>query len=202
MSKLKAIKMQLLKITFVFAAMFGLGYFSADYFIQANETVQSTSMSSILMNAKMGKSLSFVNVQLESAETPDSANETAEITGFITLLKTSNNSVSYHWVLPEGAQIVEGALEGNIESVQVEQPVEVKIKIKGYSKSEKKLVSLSASTRVGETAFSNVALISSRPEDSHEYMAKQKFDAKKLEQLELSSESPSDLRSQEAKIQR
>lgn len=181
--------------------MFGIGYLSADYLIFQNDEHQSQTLSSVLMNAKMGKSLAFVNVQLEATEVPEGPNEVAEIVGYITLLKSSNNTVSYQWLLPEGVEIVQGEKEGNLESVTTEVPVAVKIKISGYSKEEKKLISLSASTLIGENSFSNVAILSSRPEDSHEYIAKQRFDAEKTQRVDLSSESPKDLRSEE-KIQK
>ncbi|MBL7545060.1 MAG: hypothetical protein JNL11_14680 [Bdellovibrionaceae bacterium] len=206
-TKLITLKTPLLKFAIVFCAMFGLGYVSADYMIFPNKEVQSTSFASILMNAKMGKSLSFVNVQLEANAIPENPNDIAEITGYITLLKTTSNSVRYQWILPEGVQIVDGTKDGQFDSVQIEQPVEVKIKVSGYSRYEKKLLTLSANTNVGDTSFSNVALISSRPEDSHEYIAKQKYDREKLdklEKLELSSESPPALVSPEGveKIQK
>jgi len=153
----------------------------------------------------MGKSLSFVNVQLEAPDIADNPNDETEITGYITLLKSSNNLVKYQWLLPEGVQIVDGDIEGQLEGVYVEEPVEVSIIVKGYSNNEKKLVTLTAGTVIGDTPVSNVALISSRPEDSQDFIAKQKFEesnADKIEKLEFSSESPQDLRSQEPKIQR
>lgn len=204
MSKLKQYRSHIVKFVFVFVAMFGLGYGTADYFIfKGNQSMgQSPSLSSLLFNAKMGKSLSFVNVQLEAPEIPENPNDLTEISGYITLLKSSNSSIKYQWLLPEGVQIVEGDLEGQLDSVVVEEPVEVVIVVKGYSSYEKKLVTLTAGTLVGDTPVSNVALISSRPEDSHEYIAKQRFDTEQMQKLDLSSQSPQDLRSQEEKIQR
>lgn len=186
--------------------MFGLGYVSADYIVfSSQESKQSLSLTSLLFNAKMGKSLSFVNVQLEAPNISENPNDETEISAYITLLKSSNNSIKYQWVLPEGVQLVDGDLEGQLESVVVEEPVEITITVKGYSSYEKKLISLTAGTLVGDTPMSNVALISSRPEDSHEYIAKQQFEtnaAEKIQQMDLSSQSPQDLRSQEDKIQR
>lgn len=203
MSKLKQYRSHIIKFVIVFAAMFGLGYGSADYFIfKGSESMnQSPSLTSLLFNAKMGKSLSFVNVQLEAPEIPENPNDLTEISGYITLLKSSNSAIKYQWLLPEGVQVVEGDLEGQLDSVVVEEPVEVVIVVKGYSSYEKKLVTLTAGTLVGDTPVSNVALISSRPEDSQEFIAKQRFDSEQMQRLDLSSESPQDLRSQE-KIQR
>ena len=185
----------------LFLALFSIGYISADFFMDSRSRVQSTTMSSVLMNAKMGKSLAFVNVQLEPVEIPDGPNEVAEISGYVTLLKSSSNTINYQWILPEGVNIVEGDQQGQIESVVVESPIEIKIKVTGYTRSEKKLISLSASTKIAENVFSNVAILSSRPEDSHEFIAKQRFELKQIEQVDLSSKSPEDLRSAE-KIQR
>ena len=192
----------LVMFVFVFIAMFGIGYVSADYLVFPDSNTQSANLSSVLMHAKMGKSLSFVNVQLEANDVPEGPNEVAEVSGFITLLKTSNNIITYEWLLPEGVTIIEGNKQGRFEFVTAEIPVTVKIKVAGYTKAEKKLISLSATTKIGDNAFSNVAILSSRPEDSHEYFAKQRFDADKLQRLDLSSESPKDLRADEAKLQR
>jgi len=184
--------------------MFGLGYGTAEYFTFKGSTSlnQSPSLSSLLFNAKMGKSLSFVNVQLEAPEIPENPNDLTEISAYITLLKSSNSSIKYQWLLPDGVQVVEGQLDGQLDSVVVEEPVEIVLVVKGYSSSEKKLITLTAGTLVGDTPVSNVALISSRPEDSYEYVAKQKFDSDQMQKLDLSSQSPQDLRSQEDKIQR
>lgn len=205
-TKLKMYKNHILQFVFVFTAMFGLGYASADYLILSSLAgKQSPTLTSLLFNAKMGKSLSFVNVQLEAPDIADNPNDETEITGYITLLKSSNNVVKYQWLLPEGVQVVDGDLEGQLEGVYAEDPVEVSIIVKGYSSNEKKLVTLTAGTVIGDTPVSNVALISSRPEDSQEYIAKQNFEASnsdKIQKLEFSSQSPQDLRSQEPKIQR
>tara|TARA_B110001454_G_scaffold218991_1_gene249054 strand:- start:95828 stop:96451 length:624 start_codon:yes stop_codon:yes gene_type:complete len=205
-TKLKMYKTRILQFVFVFTAMFGLGYASADYLMQSSASgKQSPTLTSLLFNAKMGKSLSFVNVQLEAPDIADNPNDETEITGYITLLKSSNNVVTYQWLLPEGVSIVDGDIEGQLEGVYAEEPVEVSIIVKGYSNNEKKLVTLTAGTVIGDTPVSNVALISSRPEDSQEFIAKQKFEASnadKIQKLEFSSESPQDLRSQEPKIQR
>lgn len=205
-TKLKMYKTHILQFVFVFSAMFGLGYASADYLIFSSVAgKQSPKLTSLLFNAKMGKSLSFVNVQLEAPDIADNPNDETEITGYVTLLKSSNNTVKYQWLLPEGVQLVDGDLEGQLDGIYPEDPVEVSIIVKGYSRSEKKLVTLTAGTVIGDTPVSNVALISSRPEDSQEFMAKQKFEsaaADKMEKIEFSSESPQDLRSQEPKIQR
>ena len=205
-TKLKMYRNRILQFSLVFLAMFGLGYTSADYLLlSSNSGNQSPSLTSLLFNAKMGKSLSFVNVQLEAPDIADNPNDETEIMGYITLLKSSNNIVKYQWLLPEGVQIVDGDIDGQLEGVYPEEPVEVSIIVRGYSNNEKKLVTLTAGTVIGDTPVSNVALISSRPEDSQEFIAKQKFDISnedRIQKLEFSSESPQDLRSQEPKIQR
>lgn len=189
-AKLNTIRSHILKYSAVFLGMFAVGYASANYLIESAKSNQSTALNSVLFNAKLGKSLAFVNVQLEAHDIPENPNDTAEITGYITLLKSSNQVMHYQWVLPNGVSIVEGNSEGQFESVTVEQPIPITVTVKGYSKYEKKLLTLTASTVIGETSFSNVAILSSRPEDSLEFIAKQKFDAEKMQRLDLSSESP------------
>ncbi len=201
-TKLKIVGIKVMKFSLVFAGMFGIGYVSADYLVFPAKEHQSVSMSSVLLNAKMGKSLSFVNVQVEPVEIPDGPNEVAEVSGYVTLLKSSNNTIKYQWTLPEGVAIVEGEKEGVLQVVKSEEPVEIKIKVSGYTRAEKKLLTLSASTMIGENSFGNVAILSSRPEDSKDFIAKQRFDTQKMQQIDLSSETPIAEPRLEEKIQR
>ncbi|MCK6596962.1 MAG: hypothetical protein L6Q37_01245 [Bdellovibrionaceae bacterium] len=162
-------KLTLKKIFVVFIFLtfsFGSSLIYEKYFLEANSDSFSLNerqkISKILFKSKLGKQLSFVSVQLEFSELADLNADITEIKGYITLLKSSDNIVNYEWVLPEGV---------------------------GFSKEEKKLISLSAHTRIGNTTFSNVGLLSSRPEDSFEFIANKNFN-ENYNQTDLSSESP------------
>lgn len=143
---------------------------------------------------------------MEFLNLSDSNTEVTDIKAYVTLLKTTNNSISYKWNLPDGVQVVQGDLEGSIDNVSIETPQELLLKVAGFSREDKKLISLSANTQIGDTSFGNVGLISSRPEDSYEFIANQNFQGS-IQQIDLSSESPDQsLRKlkplREAKIQR
>ncbi|NUM57669.1 MAG: hypothetical protein HUU56_03510 [Bdellovibrionaceae bacterium] len=189
-------KLTLKKIFVVFIFLtfsFGSSLIYEKYFLEANSDSFSLNerqkISKILFKSKLGKQLSFVSVQLEFSELADLNADITEIKGYITLLKSSDNIVNYEWVLPEGVFLIEGAQQQVLNNVPTETPQEVKIKVSGFSKEEKKLISLSAHTRIGNTTFSNVGLLSSRPEDSFEFIANKNFN-ENYNQTDLSSESP------------
>lgn len=177
----------------IFFSFFSFGFFTT-YFLQNYFAKQPNfanhKTSQIEFKSKLGKSLSFVNVQMEFVNLAKNNSDITEIKAYITLLKSSNNLASYWWALPEGVTLVEGELEGLLQNLEPESPHELSLKVSGFSKSEKKLISLSASTLVGDNSFSNVGLISSRPEDSYEFIANKNFQGNLLQQMDLSSNAP------------
>lgn len=183
----------IVKQSLIFTAFFTFGFASTFMYHQYqknNSAKPSMSASKILFNAKLGKQLSFVNVQMEFKDLAHKDVDVTEIKAYVTLLKSTNNSLSYKWQLPEGAQIVEGSAEGVLDNVAEEAPQELTLKVSGFSKEDKKLISLTASTFIGENIFSNVGLISSRPEDSYEFIANRNFKEGETQQIDLSSEAP------------
>lgn len=183
----------ILKQSLIFAAFFSFGFastFMYHHYQKSNSEGSSVAASKILFNAKLGKQLSFVNVQLEFKDLAHKDVDVTEIKAYVTLLKSTNNSLSYKWQLPEGTQLVQGDLEGVLDNVAEESPQELILKVSGFSKEDKKLISLTASTFIGENIFSNVGLISSRPEDSYEFVANKSFKEGESEQIDLSSEAP------------
>ncbi|MBN8535442.1 MAG: hypothetical protein J0M15_00190 [Deltaproteobacteria bacterium] len=176
----------------IFFSFFSFGFFTT-YFFQSyfakNPNFADHKISEIEFKSKLGKSLSFVNVQMEIINLARNNSDITEIKAYITLLKSSNNLASYWWTLPEGVTLVEGDIEGLLQNVEPETPQELSLKVSGFSKSEKKLISLSASTLIGDNSFSNVGLISSKPEDSYEFIANKNFQGNLLQQMDLSSKS-------------
>ena len=181
-------------VVFIFLAFsFGSSLIYEKYFLEANSDSFSLNerqkISKILFKSKLGKQLSFVSVQLEFSELADLNSDVTEIKGYITLLKSSDNVVNYEWILPDGVTLIEGDQQQVLNHIPTETPQEVKIKVTGFSKEEKKLISLSAHTKIGNTTFTNVGLLSSRPEDSFEFIANKNFNDN-YNQADLSSESP------------
>lgn len=173
-------------------AFFSFGFLSTFLFnkFSNNELANNENKTAkILFNTKLGKQLSFVNVQLEFLNLANDNEDVSEIKAYVTLLKSSNNEISYKWNLPEGVFVVSGSAEGLLTNIDTEAPQELVLKVTGFSKMDKKLISLSANTMIGESAFGNVGLISSRPEDSYEFIANQNYQSGSIQQIDLSSES-------------
>lgn len=119
-----------------------------------------------------GKANSVLKIDLFlPADIPPRDTEPVEVLGYISLNNTNARSMQYHWELPEGVELIEGSLSQVFTQIQSLDPLEIRIKIKGFSKRLKKNIILSASTQIDGVEYGNSAMKSSRPEDSLEYVA-------------------------------
>lgn len=184
----------ILKQSLIFTTFFTFGFASTFLYHQYQKELSLSkpplTASKVLFNTKLGKQLAFVNVQLEFKDLARKNTDVTEIKAYMTLLKSTNNSIAFKWNLPEGVQIVEGSAEGELNNINIETPQEITLKVAGFSKEDKKLISLAAHTLIDDNVFSNVGLISSRPEDSFEFVANQNFKEGEVQQIDLSSQSP------------
>lgn len=202
------IKNKILK-SIAFFSFISLGFFSSliyekinSYLSQKNSTTtllhslttspksdnnkdNQSHLKKVVFKAKMGKHQSVINVQLEKANSDEQSN-LSTLRGYITLLKSFNQTVIYNWSLPDDVQIVEGSLQGQVEIQTTESPAVVEIKVAGFNKDTKKVISLTANTVIDDLTFGNVGLLSSTPEESLEYLATQNFN-EKSESIDLSS---------------
>ncbi|MEK6772601.1 MAG: hypothetical protein AABY64_01565 [Bdellovibrionota bacterium] len=117
------------------------------------------------------KHLAVVKVTLESQnDIPDSGNASVVLKGKIVLTQTPL-AAKFRWLLPEDVQIIHGSTQGQLDPNLIGVAQEVEIEISGFDQSAQKIISLEGQALHAEQTFGATVLLSSRPQDSMEYLA-------------------------------
>jgi hypothetical protein len=128
--------------------------------------------STLKMQRMMGKHLAPVTVQIDpDARIPDNDEQEMKITGYVTINTAVDGDVNYEWDLPEGVTRVSGDLKGSFTNMKPGETAAVAIYVTGFSKEDLKQIVLISKIKHGGDILGHSALISSRPEDSMEYIA-------------------------------
>jgi hypothetical protein len=121
----------------------------------------------------LGKHLAPIHVELLKPNIiPDSGDGEVTLVGHIILTQKLDGDLTYHWVLPDGVNVVDGQVEDTLAAVTPGQTVEVKITVSGFNKERQQTVALQGSGNLGDQHFGNSSVIVSRPEDTLESVAK------------------------------
>ena len=104
-------------------------------------------------------------------QVPHSSSAHCTIEAEIQHTKASAQDVFYKWVLDDGIQIVEGALEGSIPSLTPRNPQKISIVVKGFTDAELKHVSISANIDQDGFKIGASANVVSTPEQTFESVA-------------------------------
>ncbi len=119
------------------------------------------------------KHLSAISVRLEApAKIPeDSQDQNVELYATVTLNQGPSQDIDLEWTLPEDVKLILGNKTAKITNAQPGQIYQVSIVVAGFDKTDKKVISLSASADRNGVRLGNSSLVSSRPEDSLEFIA-------------------------------
>lgn len=127
---------------------------------------------------RMGKHLAFVQASLESPESiPETAGRSLILKGKIILTQSSAIAAKYKWILPEGVYVVRGNIEGALDHTRVNVEQEVQIEVTGFDQTEKRVITLEARAKTNDQVYGATAVLSSRPQDSMEYLARDMKDS-------------------------
>ena len=88
-------------------------------------------------------------------------------------LKNINAGLIYSWNLPEDIELIDGYLNDSLGVLTANQSKEFVIRVKGFSKSFKKFISFEVQGEFEQRPIHREILISSRIEDSLEYIIQQ-----------------------------
>lgn len=177
-----------------------VGYGSVKYFQQAN------SPNRYLASMKMGKmaseqfSKTVFDIQVKNLEIGITEKDISTVQVSIDAFKPLPAGLSFSWNLPDDVSIVEGTQQGFLTEFSANQIQTLVLKIKGYNKTKKSFLSFSLTGSIDNVSLHREALLSSRPEDSFEYVVQQyekskQADAKSISKLGKSEyKSPIDLK--------
>lgn len=126
----------------------------------------------VRMDRLMGKQMSAITVQIANPKTiPEQDGQEVRLVGYVTANHQPDSNVEYQWDLPAGVAVVSGNINGSIPDMQSGDTAEIEIHVTGFSREVGKHIVLFGKIRHGEDELTHSALISSRPEDSLEYVA-------------------------------
>lgn len=149
------------------------GYSAMHYFQQPkpeNRYLASVPMSK-LGSEQYAKTLFDVKIKNENLSL--NKDEPSSLIVTVTAFKAIPEGLQYRWNLPESASLVEGSLFESLGDFAANQSKEIRIKVKGYAHDIKNYISFSIEGNLEGKKIQRSVLISSRPEDSFEYVVQE-----------------------------
>ncbi len=140
-----------------------------------NRSIASAPISK-LGHQQHGRSLFDVKTDLQGLASQDSDVSTLKVT--VIALKPAGNGLSYKWNLPPGVTIISGPSSDTLQAFKAGEKREFSVQVKGFSKQLRKFASFEISGMLNQFQIQREVLISSRIEDSLEYLI-QKNELKK-----------------------
>jgi hypothetical protein len=123
-------------------------------------------------------SYNYIDMKIENVSLADKNSDTSLVQVHITALRDIPNSLNYKWILGRDVTTSE-TLEGVLEPLAEGQSKVFEIRVQNYSKEWQSHVSLSLSGDMSGHAVQREVIVSSRPEDSFEYVVQQAAIAEK-----------------------
>lgn len=149
-----------------------VGYSSVKFFMpeQKNRAIASYPIT------KLGKEQSarlLFDVKINSDDLAQTESGISTIKVRIDALKNINSALSYTWNLPQDVELVEGSPSDSLGEFSLNQSREFVIKVRGFSKQLRKFISFEVKGEFEQRPVHREILISSRIEDSFEYVIQQ-----------------------------
>ncbi len=159
------------------AAMITAGALFGYYSVQIiTASTQPTSQNRFLASATISKlgneqfARSIFDIKIQNEKIAETTEETSIVRVSIQAFQKLPAGLIFTWHLPKDAELVEGSLTGLVSELDIDQVEEFQIKLKGYSQAEQTHVVFAVKGDMLNTAIDRNVIVSSRPEDSFEYV--------------------------------
>ena len=116
---------------------------------------------------------SLIDVQLHLGELAKKDSDVSHIRITVTGLKDISPGLSYRWVVPPEVRVVAGTLNSDVGAIAAGETKEFWIDVVGFSKEMRRYMSFEVVGQQNSFPVKSEALISSRVEDSIEYLVQQ-----------------------------
>lgn len=117
-------------------------------------------------------SYDYIDIKIDNVSLADKKEDTSIVQVRVTALKDIPSSLNYKWIL--GKDVVSSeTLDGVLEPLTQGQSRVYEIRVQNYSKEYQSHVSLSLSGDMSGHSVRRDVIVSSRPEDSYEYVVQQ-----------------------------
>lgn len=119
-----------------------------------------------------GKNLTNIQVRLALPENlPNEDDKDVTLTALVYVSNERSETLEYEWELPNGVEVVQGHVSDSLPGIKQGQTARVDLVVRGFSSQNLKLVTFKAYYQSNEGQFGNSAILSSRPQDSFEFIA-------------------------------
>ena len=117
-------------------------------------------------------SFDYIDIKIDNVSLGEKKDETSLVQVHITALKDIPNSLEFRWVLGKDVLTSEN-LEGILEPMAKGQNKIYELRVQNYSKEWQSYVSLALTGNMSGHKVKREVIVSSRPEDSFEYVVQQ-----------------------------
>lgn len=154
------------------------GYYSIQFFMP-NQSAAQFGPNRFLASATMSKlgseqyAKSFFDIKIKNEIVSNSKDEISVVKVTFEAFQKLPPALNYTWHLPEGATLVDGSLTGTLTELEANQTQELEIKLKGYSREFKNHVVFAVKGDLNQSQINQNVIVSSRPEDSFEYIVQE-----------------------------
>lgn len=158
-----------------------VGYSSVKYMKQPNENNRGLAS---LTFSKLGSeqyAKSLFEVKIENESLAQKADEESSIVVRVEAYKSLPEGLTYSWNIPDTVTIVQGDISGNILGFSPHEVKEYRLKVKGYSREVRNFISFTVKGALNNKEVSRDVLVSSRPEDSFEYVVQEREKARAID---------------------
>lgn len=145
-----------------------------------------------LASMTMGKmaheqySKTVFDIKVKNVEVGLTESDVSTVQVTIEAFSEISDGLIYSWHLPDDITVSAGSQQGLLPKFSVNDTQTLELKIKGYSKAKKSFISFSVEGRLGEAKLKREVLLSSRPEDSFEYIV-QNYEKSKQSESKISN---------------
>lgn len=161
-----------LVITCMFVLGLGSGVITSALFKKSPDQRLPASPNSRFQPFEYAKSMAPIRVEIaKGIAVPESSEDELLITGRIVTTRPLEGSLSYTWTVPHGVEVLEGEVHEELSGVKQGQLIELKLRVKGFSKEQQNSIALEASSALEGMRIGNADIILSREEDSLESLA-------------------------------
>jgi hypothetical protein len=151
-----------------------IGYNVVKY--SSQKPVQQNRFLASVPMAKLGSqqlARTFFETKVHLKEIAKNESETSILKVTITALKNIPAGLTYNWILPKDVHLVSGFTNEQVGTLNQGESKEFEIQVNGFSKELRKYVSFEIHGQVNQWPLRHEVLLSSRIEDSLEYLIHQ-----------------------------
>lgn len=179
-------KFTLLKSAIIITLGTIIGYKSVDYIKNRNSPHRYLASMTMSKLAADQFSKTLIDIQIKNVEIAEKENEVSTIKVILQSYKPIPAGLNYSWNLPKEVHSIEGAQSGTLNDLSANQQIVLTLKVTGYSKQKKNFISFTLNGEVEHQLVQREVLLSSRPEDSFEYVV-QEYEKAKSQDVKANS---------------